>query len=368
MTARRRWLIGACLAGLLVLAAPPAPSAAGPGCVDLAIRGWAVRLVPNEADVRLQLRLAIVNWGAAEVHAVPELTGSWRSPRGGAATALAPWSLGTTEGLQPDGMSELQLEVPECWWLPYPRSEYVITVRIQSPEDAYPSNNTLQLALDEVAVRGLVHSEMGVWGPEGQESWLYGQVVGLRHTQNSSWLPWESTLLDGTGKPDGMRELRSADLGSPLYCGFDWWTPDQVPCLKAEDLYLPPGVVLGFCSTNMILDRAVQAPYLEAHRAQAGALQGADGSVVLRRLIGPDLGAPEGTGYAWYETTEEGYEGQWDLLADDLEALPRGTVLVLRHSADAKHRVSDPCSAGCEGYFRQWRLPAGGLGLSLIHI
>ena len=361
MTARSRVVLGAGAVCLVAWMTISGSSLAAPGCVDLSIRQWAVRLVPDEADVQLQLRLVVVNWGTEPVREIPRLSASWASPRGGQAMPLAEWSMGSTEieGLEPQGMSEVHVEAPSCWWLPFPRSEYAITVRLHSGEDAFPGNNTLRIVLDEIAVRGLVRGEMGVWGPEETEAWLQGQVVGMRHTQNSGWVPWQSTVLDPQLRPWGLRQLRSSDLGAPVHCGFDTWTADHDTWPRVEEFYIPPGVVFGFCDTSMILNRSIQAPYLAEHRVQAGAIHGADGRVVLRRLIGPDLGAPAGVGYAWYETTEEGYEGQWEHLAADIDALPRGTVLVVRHPADPRHTGKEPGAAASQGYARRWQLPAG---------
>ena len=103
----------------------------------------------------------------------------------------------------------------------------------------------------------------------------------------------------------------------------------KVPSLDTDDPYiwsLPPGIVVGLAysySFNLENDKVFGYKPFKGPELLGGGR--------FKKQNGGDLGAPEGIGWYWYESTGLGFS-DWSMI----ECLPRGTVVGLKHSINQK--------------------------------
>ncbi|HRD81490.1 MAG TPA: PAN domain-containing protein [Saprospiraceae bacterium] len=103
----------------------------------------------------------------------------------------------------------------------------------------------------------------------------------------------------------------------------------KVPSLDTDDPYiwsLPPGIVVGLAysySFNLENDKVFGYKPFKGPESLGGGK--------FKKQNGGDLGAPEGIGWYWYESTGLGFS-DWSMI----ECLPRGTVVGLKHSINQK--------------------------------
>jgi hypothetical protein len=148
-----------------------------------------------------------------------------------------------------------------------------------------------------------------------------GLVMGLQHSQNVG----PGTVMF-SGLASEATHRRGGDLGAGRHHGFEWWQLHDTGGDPAA-LRLPPGVVVALKHSANQSSQTITS-------FGRNPVNGSD-FAGFKRMNGGDLGASNGVGYYWFESTGAGFTN-WSAVD---AMLPKYTVVGLKHALNQPTKV-----------------------------